>query len=111
MPLQWERWCLSRSRVVQPGYHVPGLVQSHDDLGHSNLQRIGEVDGAPVIKVKKRFARPVSEAAQLLDACRGSRPCDLRDFAMFTLGFRTGSAVSRWLRFGSKTSTGARSPS
>jgi len=58
-------------------------------LGHG-VDFARAVEFLPVTKIKKRFARPVAEAVRLLDACRGTRPCDLRDFAMFSLGFRTG---------------------
>jgi integrase len=58
-------------------------------LGHG-VDFARAVEFLPMVKVKKRFARPMSEAVRLLDTCRGSRPCDLRDFAMFSLGFRTG---------------------
>ena len=58
-------------------------------LGHGADFARG-VEFVSYIKTKTRFARPIGEAMRLLDACRGPRPVDLRDFAMFTLGFRTG---------------------
>lgn len=64
-------------------------ARRYEALGHG-VDFARAVEFLPVIKIKKRFARPVAEAVRLLDACRGSRPCDLRDFAMFLLGFRTG---------------------
>lgn len=39
---------------------------------------------------KPRRALTVDEATTLIDACRGTRPFDLRDTAIMVLGFRTG---------------------
>lgn len=61
-----------------------------EQLGHHRIDFARAVELPAYIKTKKRFARPMSEAVRLLDTCRGSRPCDLRDCAMFSLGFRTG---------------------
>jgi integrase/recombinase XerC len=60
------------------------------DLGHAERDAARAVEFLPVMKEKKRFARPIAEAMRLLDACRGRHPADLRDFALFTLGFRAG---------------------
>lgn len=64
-------------------------TKRYEALGHG-VDFARAVEFLSVTKIKKRFARPVAEAVRLLDTCRGSRPCDLRDFAMFSLGFRTG---------------------
>ncbi|MCX5745757.1 MAG: site-specific integrase [Proteobacteria bacterium] len=58
-------------------------------LGHHPNDFARGVEFPAYIKTKKRFARPMEEAARMLDACRGPRPVDSRDFAMFTLGFRS----------------------
>ncbi|HEX7837202.1 MAG TPA: site-specific integrase [Kofleriaceae bacterium] len=68
---------------------VKFAAKRYEALGHG-VDFARAVEFLPVVKTKKRFARPLSEAARLLEACHGPRPCDLRDFAMFTLGFRTG---------------------
>ncbi len=39
---------------------------------------------------KRKHALSFEDAAKLIEACRGPRPIDVRDFAMSTVGFRTG---------------------
>lgn len=91
-----ERW---RDALLAQGLS-PGTVNTKiaavkfaskrfESLGHG-VDFARAVEFLPVLKAKRRFARPISEAAQLLNVCRGSRPYDLRDFALFSLGFRTG---------------------
>lgn len=65
-------------------------VKRAEELGTLEKNFARGADFLYAVKDKKRYARPAHEAATYLTACRGRKLKDIRDFALFTLGFRTG---------------------